>query len=194
MFAKALTQVFPRAGIGVAGMQVIAINQPLLEAYNALWDAGRELEQGDPKAAIPHMRLALAAIERARSAERLYLRGKPPTVIIDIAKVRLTGKDTGATNLRREREALPPREARRAARLMVAAQLVAGDLSAARDSLAVLRVEAIGDSPAFAAAVGAVLALLGRGGDATEAFVRARRVLGGVARTDAGVWSRGVQR
>ena len=173
---------------------VIAINQPLLEAYNAMWDAGRELEQGNPKAAIPHMRLALAAIERARSAERLYLRGKPPTVIIDIAKVRLAGKDTGATNVRRKRDALPPREARRAVRLVVAAQLVASDASAARDSLAVLRVEALGDSPAFAAAVGAVLELLASGGDATEAFVRARRVLGGVVRTEAGVWSRGVPR
>ncbi len=173
---------------------VIAINQPLLEAYNAMWDAGRALEQGDPKAAIPHMRLALAAIERARSAERLYLRGKPPTVIIDLAKVRLAGKDTGTTNLRRERDALPSRQARRAARLVVAAQLVARDASAARDSLAVLRVEALGDSPAFAAAVGAALDMLDRGGDATEAFVRARRVLGGVVRTEAGAWSRGVPR
>ncbi len=173
---------------------VIAINQPLLEAYNAMWDAGRELEQGNPKAAIPHMRLALAAIERARSAERLYLRGKPPTVIIDIDKVRLAGKDTGATNLRRERDALPPREARRAARLVVAAQLVRQDLSGARDSLAVLRVEALGDSPAFAAAVGAVLDAVGRGGNVTEEFVRARRVLGGVVRTDAGAWSRGMSR
>ncbi len=173
---------------------VIAINQPLLEAYNAMWDAGRELEQGNPKAAIPHMRLALAAIERARSAERLYLRGKPPTVIIDIAKVRLAGKDTGATNVRSKRDALPPREARRAVRLVLAAQFVARDVLAARDSLAVLRVEALGDSPAFAAAVGAVLELLASGGDATEAFVRARRVLGGVVRTEAGVWSRGVPR
>ena len=49
-------------------------------------------------------------------------------------------------------------------------------------------------SPAFAAAVGAVLELLASGGDATEAFVRARRVLGGVVRTEAGVWSRGVPR
>ena len=173
---------------------VIAINQPLLEAYNAMWDAGRELEQGSPTSAIPHMRLALAAIERARSAERLYLRGRPPTVIIDIAKVRLAGKDSGTTNTRRERDALPPREARRAARLVVAAQLVTGDVSAARDTLAVLRVEALGDSPAFAAAVGAVLDALGRNGDATEAFVRARRVLGGVVRTDASAWSRGVPR
>jgi hypothetical protein len=170
---------------------VIAINQPLLEAYNAMWDAGRALEQGEPEAAIPPMRLALAAIERARAASRLYLRGTPPTVIIDLAKVRLAGKDTGVTNARRAREAMPPREARRADRLVRAAQLAARDGSAARDSLAVLRADALGDAPAFAAAVSAVLDALNTGGDATDAFVRARRVLGVVTRTDAGVWSRG---
>lgn len=170
---------------------VIAINQPLLEAYNAMWDAGRALEQGEPAAAIPPMRLALAAIERARAASRLYLRGTPPTVIIDLAKVRLAGKDTGVTNARRAREAMPPREARRADRLVRAAQLAARDGSAARDSLAVLRADALGDAPAFAAAVSAVLDALNTGADATDAFVRARRVLGVVTRTDAGVWSRG---
>ena len=46
----------------------------------------------------------------------------------------------------------------------------------------------------FAAAVGAVLDALGRGGNVTEEFVRARRVLGGVVRTDAGAWSRGMSR
>jgi hypothetical protein len=137
------------------------------------------------------MRLALAAIERARAASRLYLRGTPPTVIIDLAKVRLAGKDTGVTNARRAREAMPPREARRADRLVRAAQLAARDGSAARDSLAVLRADALGDAPAFAAAVSAVLDALNTGGDATDAFVRARRVLGVVTRTDAGVWSRG---
>jgi hypothetical protein len=171
---------------------IIAINQPLLEAYNAMWDAGRALEQGDPKAAIPPMRLALAAIERARAAERLYLRGKPPTVIVDVAKVRLAGKDTGVTNQRPVREALPPRDALRAARLVLAAQLVARDVLAARDSLAVLRVDALADAPTFAAAVGAVLDALRDGEDATDAFVRARRVLGGVVRGDGGIWSRGV--
>jgi hypothetical protein len=138
------------------------------------------------------MRLALAAIERARAAERLYLRGKPPTVIVDVAKVRLAGKDTGVTNQRPVREALPPRDALRAVRLVLAAQLVARDVLAARDSLAVLRVDALADAPAFAAAVGAVLDALRDGEDATDAFVRARRVLGGVVRGDGGIWSRGV--
>lgn len=173
---------------------IIAINQPLLEAYNAMWDAGRELEQGAPKAAMPHMRLALAAIERARSAERLYLRGRPPTVIVDIAKIRLAGKDTGITNTRTRRMLIPPRDAARTARLIAAAQLIERDAAAARDTLAVLRVEALADAPVFAAAVGRVLDVLAQGGDLTPAFLSARRALGGVLRTEAGVWSREVPR
>jgi hypothetical protein len=90
------------------------------------------------------------------------------------------------------REALPPRDALRAARLVLAAQLVALDVLAARDSLAVLRVDALADAPAFAAAVGAVLDVLRDRRDATDSFVRARRVLGGVVRGDGGIWSRGV--
>ena len=63
---------------------VVAINRPLLEAYNAMWDASRALEVGEPGTALPPMRLALAAIQRARNAERLYLRGKAPVVVVDI--------------------------------------------------------------------------------------------------------------
>lgn len=178
---------------------VVAINQPLLEAYNAMWDAGRALEQGDPHAAIPPMKRALEAIERSRAASRLYLRGRPPQVIVDIAKVRLTGKDTGQVTSRSSRNALPARAASRDARLVQVAQLLAGggsgrSLDAARDSLALLRVESLGDAPAFAAAVARVLAVLERGGDATSMLVDARRVLGNVERTTVVPWSRGVPR
>jgi hypothetical protein len=85
---------------------IVAVNRPLLEAYNAMWDAASALDIAEPKAAIPHMRAALAAIQRARSAERIYLRGKPPVVVIDVAKVRLAGKDQGQSNVRAVRNAL----------------------------------------------------------------------------------------
>ena len=62
--------------------------------------------------------LIQAAIERARAAQRLYLRGRPPTVIIDLDKVRMAGKDTGATNPRAAREALPSAAAMREASLI----------------------------------------------------------------------------
>jgi hypothetical protein len=171
---------------------VIAINQPLLEAYNAMWDAGRALEQGDPHGAIPPMKRALEAIERSRAASRLYLRGKPPQVIVDLAKVRLTGKDTGQITQRSRRAPLSARDAERDARLVRATSLVAVAGSAARDSVALLRVEALADAPAFAAALGAVLDVFERGGDATAAVMQARRVLGNVSRTRATVWSGGV--
>ncbi|WP_158514745.1 DUF4175 family protein [Gemmatimonas phototrophica] len=170
---------------------VIAINQPLLEAYNAMWDAGRALEQGDPHGAIPPMKRALEAIERSRVASRLYLRGKPPQVIVDIAKVRLAGKDTGQVTRRSVREPLPSRLAARDARLVRVAQLATRDVNAARDSLALLRAEALADAPAFASALSRVLDALTAGGDVTAAFVEARRVLGNVVRTPGSVWSRG---
>ena len=170
---------------------VIGINKPLLEAYNAMWDAGRALEQADPRAAIPHMRVALAAIERARAASRLYLRGKPPTVILDLARIRLAGKDTGVTNSRSARRALPPGAAAREARLLAAAELATGDPSAAHDSVAVLRLESLADAPEFARALATVVEGLRNGGEITDVFVRARRVLGGVTRGPNAVWSRG---
>ena len=172
---------------------VIAINKPLLEAYNAMWDAGRALEQAEPRLAIPFMRTALEAIERARAASRLYLRGRPPTVIIDIAKVRMTGKDSAAPSARVVRAPLPARAAAREARLLAAAALTTMDALAARDSLAVLRLESLADDPAFASAVLSLLGAFTRGGtpNVTEPFLRARRVLGGIARVPVVPWSRG---
>lgn len=179
---------------------VVAINKPLLEAYNAMWDAGRALEQGDPHGAIPPMRLALEAIERSRAASRVYLRGRPPQVIIDIAKVRLVGKDTGLMTQRSTRSALPRRDAERDARLVSIAQslataggdaaIVAARQGAARDSLALLRVESLSDAPAFAESLGRVLTALERGEDLTPLLVDARRTLGNVERATVGRWSR----
>lgn len=180
---------------------VIAINKPLLEAYNAMWDAGRALEQAEPAAAIPYMRIALAAIERARAASRLYLRGRPPTVIVDLAKVRLSGKDTGATNTRDARVPLPPLAAAREARLLAAAALVSRDAAAARDTIALLRLESLTDAPTFADALNALLASFSTARpasangaaprDLTDGFLRARRALGGVERVPLTPWSRG---
>ncbi len=184
-------------GVSATGMleegddsPVIGINTPLLEAYNAMWDAGRALELSDTKGAIPHMRVALAAIERARAASRLYLRGMPPVVILDLDKIRLAGKDTGATNVRSMRAAVLPRSKVREARLLAAASMARTDAPAARDSVAVLRVESLGDAPGFASALVEVIERLRAGGDATEAFVRARRVLGGMSRANDAAWSR----
>jgi len=164
---------------------IVAINKPLLEAFNAMWDAASSLEIAEPKAAISHMKLALAAIERARGAERIYLRGKPPVVIVDIGKVRLAGKDTGQVNSRAPREAFSPRDAARESRLLAAALLLTRDVEAGRDSLALLRLESIAEAPRLAAALNDALEVVRRGGDVTAVLIRARRLLGTGVRSDS---------
>ncbi len=165
---------------------VVAVNRPLLEAYNAMWDAGRELESGEPGAALPHMRAALAAIMRAREAERLYLRGRAPEVVVDIAKVRLAGKiDSASARARVPRERLSSSSAQRAARLDAALLALHSDPAAAVDSLALLRVDALTDAPRLAAELAAAVDSLRSGKDATAPLARARRMAAGAPVTHA---------
>jgi hypothetical protein len=159
---------------------VVAVNRPLLEAYNAMWDAGRELEVGEPDDALPHMRAALEAIQRARTAERIYLRGRAPAVIVDLARVRLAGKRDGLdpAPLRPRSDPRAP-STRRQARFHAALDRIAEQDPTAADTLALLRLDALADDPALATAIGAAIDALRAGRDATDALVRARRMLAG---------------
>jgi hypothetical protein len=169
---------------------VVALNRPLLEAYNAMWDAGRELEIGEPGRAIPPMHAALEAIQRARQAERLYLRGQPKPVVVDLARVRLAGKLSDAS---------PAAAGRRVAgqemtgllldRFTAALELLPDERAV--DSLTVLRIDALAAAPGFAQALAPAIANLRAGRDATEPLVRARRLLAGGAATttDLPSWS-----
>jgi len=161
---------------------VVAVNEPLLEAYNAMWDASTALEQGETNVALPHMRAALAAIQRARQAERVYLRGAPPPVIVDVDKVRLIGKDKGTSSVRAGVAPLDSASRQRADQFGRIVELSARDPQAAIDSLLLLRIEVLGENAAFASALqqaaGAMRA--GKSADATSALARARRALAGV--------------
>lgn len=175
---------------------VIGINKPLLEAYNFMWDAGRALEQGETHKAIPAMRLALDAIERSNAMSRIYLRGRPPQVIVDIAKVRLSARDTGITSTRPPRTALSSIEMLWDRRLVGAvtrlgSSAVNRDVTAAvRDTIAIIRAEALAVAPAFAASLESLLAKLESGGDLTSAIVNSRRTLGTVRRANGSRWSK----
>jgi len=160
---------------------VVAVNTPLLEAYNAMWDASTELEIAEPGRALPHMRRALAAIQRARAAERVYLRGRPPDVIVDVGKARLQGKDKGASSMRQPTGKSDSAVVRRAERFTYVVELATRDTRAAIDSLLVLRIDALTGAPAFAAALRDAADAMRRGQSAaaTEALVRARRSLAG---------------
>lgn len=160
---------------------ILALNKPLLEAFNAMWDAGRALEQGEPAQALPPMRRALAAIERARQAERIYLRGRPAAVIVDVAHARLAGKDKGSSAVAAERFTADPVARRRAESFARASALLARDRNAAADSLLVMRVAALGDSPALAAVLDTAARVTRRGSpeDVSLAWARVRRALAG---------------
>jgi hypothetical protein len=172
---------------------ILAVNKPLLEAFNAMWDAGRALEQGDTRQALPPMRRALAAIERARRAERIYLRGRPSAVVVDVARARLAGKDKGEASAREPRAPTDPVQRRRAESFARATALLARDPDAAADTLLVMRVGALGDSPALAAALDDAARTVRRGdGDAIAlAWARVRRAIGGapVVRDSLAAWS-----
>ena len=173
---------------------VVAINRPLLEAYNAMWDASRELGVADPKKALPHMYAALAAIQRARLAERFYLRGRTREVVVDLAKVRLAGKKDGiGPGARAPRTGEDLARARRAERFDAAMSLLAsgGPAGQGVDSLLLLRAELIGADPEAAAPLGQAIDALRAGRDATAFLVSARRVLAGAPPSSGGLgtWS-----
>lgn len=162
---------------------VVAINRPLLEAYNAMWSAGSELNVGEPRRALPHMYVALAAIERARQAERVYLRGRPAAVVVDVSRARLAGKRDSlppATRapLGRQGTAVP------AQRFAQAAALIGQSRQAAIDSLMLLRIDVLDTAPGSAAALGEVITALREGGDVAPSLARARHVLAGGPRSD----------
>ena len=186
--AEAATQIEVGHSHGDEG-PVVGVNRNLLEAFNAMWDAERELGVGAPREALPHMRAALDAIQRARAAERLYLRGRAPRVVIDEARVRLAGKRDEMSLARRSprASALESTLARRA-RFGAALEMLHGDggveggaerARAAIDSLLVLRIDVLEEDPALAAALSTAIGDLRSGRDATASLLQARRALYG---------------
>jgi len=156
---------------------VVAINRPMLEAYNAMWDAGRSLEVGEPRQALPAMYAALAAIQRARAAERLYLRGAPPRVVVDLARVRLAGKDRGVPGERTARTRIDARRAVLLARFARSLDALERDPGAGVDSLLVLRLAVADLLPAAAEALEGAIGEVRASRSATDALLRARRAL-----------------
>jgi hypothetical protein len=172
---------------------VVAINKPLLEAYNAMWDASTELGVAEPGRALPHMRRALEAIELARRAERVYLRGAPLPVVIDLARVRLAGSLPDASPATRPAVAVDSVARTLDRRFVRIVELAARNTSAGVDSLLVLRIDALASNAPFAAAIADAASALRRGDSrgATAALVRARRTIAGpiIVRDSLTRWS-----
>lgn len=169
------------------------VNKNLLEAYNALWEAVRALQIAGPAPALPPMRVALKALDRARLANRVYLRGAPPRVIVDLGRVRLAGKEKGVPSLRTARTAADTMTAKLAERFSAAIEMLPASSAGAVRALTLLRVDAISAAPSFAAALGEALAALRGARDVTLPLLRARRALEGEPKGTSGVpaWSGG---
>ena len=144
-----------------------------------MWRASTELETANPGAAIPWMKRAIEALQRARAAERIYLRGRPPRVVIDLARVRGTGKDEGAPSARAARPPLDPERATRLARFDATLGVVVSTPAAAADSLLLIRITLPADERAAAMLLDAAANALRRGGDVTDPLAAARRALAG---------------
>ena len=158
---------------------VVAVNRPLLEAYNFMWEASRELNQAAPERALPSMYKALEAIQRARAAERLYLRSRPSRAVVDVDRVRLQGKEKGTPAAREARLPAPGVARGVRARFARVVALSTTDPSAAADSLLLLRIDLLGTIPADAATAAAQAAdALRNGRDAVDQLAVVRRSLG----------------
>nr|MBA2243488.1 hypothetical protein [Gemmatimonadota bacterium] len=71
---------------------IIDVNRTLLQAYNAMFEAERFLQQGEPVAALPHQHVALRILQQMQEGERRYARGEVRVQPVDVAEVRGTGK------------------------------------------------------------------------------------------------------
>ena len=158
---------------------VVAINRPLLEAYNFMWEASRELNQAAPERALPSMYKALEAIQRARAAERLYLRSRPSRAVVDIDRVRLQGKEKGTPDAREPRTPATGVARAALARFARVVALSATDPGAAADSLLLLRIDLLGSINSAAADAAAQAAdALRSGRNAGDLLATVRRSLG----------------
>jgi hypothetical protein len=168
-------------------------NPDLVTAYNALWQAVRSLQIAEPAPALPPMRVALKALDRARIANRLYLRGTPPKIVVNLERVRLTGKEKGNNNTRSPRSFADSVRVRLSARFSAVLNLIEKQPARAITELALMRVEALPTLPEFAAALGEATDAIRAGHDATMPLLRARRALDGPPQVTPGLpaWSGG---
>jgi hypothetical protein len=161
----------------------LVLNRDLKEAYDAMWDAERSLNIGEINIALPFMTRALRALDRARLANRLYLRGRPPRIVVNIEKVRLTGKERGVANaVTAPRTRADTAVARLGASLDAALKIARADPAHFADALIRLRADATSVNAGFATAVGEAVDAYRAGADMTPALVRARRALLGAPR------------
>ena len=155
---------------------------PLLNtAYLALAQGEGALKVAEPGEAVPHLLDALRALQKYAWAERYYLRGRGGDVLVDLARVRLKGADTGHAGPRTPRRLADSTRARFRTAFAEAIGRLATAPDSTREGLTLLQVEALRAEPALAAVLGDAIAVLEAGGDPARPLQQARRILDGPA-------------
>ncbi|MEN8376000.1 MAG: DUF4159 domain-containing protein [Gemmatimonadota bacterium] len=114
---------------------VLSLNRDLLAAYNAMWEAERELRQAAAAASLPPQHQALDILQRIRQGERVFARGRQTVPPVDVAAARGTGELEGVNPGARESAGAADTRPRLAALVEDALRLWE-ELDAARGSLA----------------------------------------------------------
>jgi hypothetical protein len=165
-----------------------AKNPDLVTAYNALWQAVRSLQIAEPAPALPPMRVALKALDRA--SRQSAVRGVPPKIVVNLDRVpHGEGKGVQALVLHRLRRF----GASSCHRFAAVLDMIERQPARATTELALMRVEALQTLPDFAAALGEATDAIRAGRDATLPLLRARRALDGPPQATPGLpaWTGG---
>ncbi|HEX3160625.1 MAG TPA: hypothetical protein VHQ45_19050, partial [Gemmatimonadaceae bacterium] len=162
---------------GVGGTFETETSTKLRQVADMMWTARMFLGVAQPDTALPVMGRILDILDEIRLAHRYYLRGVTPSSVVDIERVRLTGKGDAAVERRQPRARIHDPRRALAARLDAAASLLATSRQAGIDSLTVVRVAALGSAPEVGAALGQAIEALRRGAEARETLAPVRRAL-----------------
>lgn len=171
---KILAIIEQQTGAGVAA------NPLLLEAAEAMMNATVSLQIAETGEAIPQLWIAYRALEKLRSEERYYIRGRVPPIVVNIERIRLTGTDTGRVVARATpRPDAETEKGRIRAQYAAAVRELRSSPARAVELFTLLRVSTLRTNPALAAALGEATTALQGGTDATLPLLRARRVIDG---------------
>jgi hypothetical protein len=139
--------------------------------------AQRDLAEVRVKEALPAMYRALKSLEKLRNSERLYLRGVFPKLVVDLDKIRLKGTDKASVGARDPRPALADSRASLRDRLDRVLPLVTRGNPGLRDSLILIRVDALTVAPDAAPALAQAIDAIGAGRSPAPLLAAARRTL-----------------
>jgi len=159
-------------------------------ASYAMGEASAALTASALQRALPSERKALAMLDSARAlARRLYLRSRPPRLLVDVGRVRLSGPDRPDPAPRTPGASADTLTARWLARIVEvnrnlsspddtpSARSTNARRAAAVDSLVVLRVEALASNARLAVALSGAIDAIRAGGDPALALGHVRALL-----------------